>query len=170
MHAMLLVDTELSRDVEALGRTLAARGWMCATAESCTGGLAGAVCTSVPGASQWFAGGVMSYANAVKQNVLGVEAEVLARYGAVSETVVRQMAVGACWALGVQAAVSISGVAGPGGGTVEKPVGLVWLGFCVSSGPDTWTTDAQELRLRGSREEIRAQAVAQALRGLLQRV
>lgn len=165
MNEILLIEEDLQKELEELGRKLVAKGWMCATAESCTGGLVGAACTSVPGASQWFAGGVTSYANAVKANVLGVEAEVLAQHGAVSEAVVRQMATGACKALGVQVSVSISGVAGPGGGTPLKPVGTVWLGFCVNK-----IVDAEQWHFFGNREEIRALAVAHAVRGLLQRV
>lgn len=165
MDAMMILDAGLRKDIEALGRALVARGWMCGTAESCTGGLAGAACTAVPGASQWFAGGVMAYANAVKVGVLGVEERVLEEHGAVSDAVVREMAVGLCGTLGVQASVSISGVAGPAGGTPLKPVGTVWLGFCVNA-----VADAELLQLSGNREEIRAQAVACALRGLLQRI
>lgn len=165
MNEILSIDEGLRREIEELGRKLVAKGWMCGTAESCTGGLVGAACTSVPGASQWFAGGVIAYANAVKVNVLGVEAAELEQHGAVSEAVVRQMAAGACATLGVQAAVSISGVAGPGGGTALKPVGTVWLGFCVDK-----IVDAEQWHFFGNREEIRALAVAHAARGLLQRL
>lgn len=165
MTEMLLIEEDLRKELEELGRKLVGKGWMCATAESCTGGLVGAACTSVPGASQWFAGGIMAYANAVKMGVLGVEAEVLAQHGAVSEAVVLEMAAGAYGILGVQAAVSVSGVAGPEGGTPLKPVGTVWLGFCVNG-----AVDAEQWHFSGNREEIRAQAVARALKGLLQRL
>jgi PncC family amidohydrolase len=110
-----------------LAEMLKARGWMCATAESCTGGLIGAALTSVSGSSEWYLGGVISYANSVKVGLLGVSEEDLAAQGAVSEPVVRSMAQGACRATGADISCAVSGVAGPGGGTPEKPVGTVWM-------------------------------------------
>ena len=165
MNGVLVLEPPLRAVIEALGQTLVARGWMCGMAESCTGGLAGACCTAVPGASQWFAGGVVSYANAVKIRVLSVDPQELEAQGAVSEAVVRQMAQGLCRVLNVEAGVSISGVAGPGGGSPEKPVGTVWLGFCVQG-----RVDALRLSLDGDREHIRRAAVLAALKGLLQRL
>lgn len=152
-------------DIEALGDALVRRGMRCATAESCTGGLVGASITSVPGASLWFAGGIIAYANEVKMISLGVDPCTLEAHGAVSEDVVRQMAMGVCRALGVVAALSLSGVAGPSGGTTHKPVGLVCVGYAVVG-----HVDSETLYLDGSREGIRTAAVAHAVRGLLRRV
>ena len=145
-----------------LAACLRERGWLCAVAESCTGGLAGASLTDIPGASLWFAGGVISYSNEVKNRLLGVDAETLRLHGAVSEPVVRQMAAGACRATGAQAAVSLSGVAGPDGGTPEKPVGTVWIGVAVNG-----TTSAFRHLFHGDRQSVREQAVAAAIAHLL---
>lgn len=112
---------------ERIGNILRSRGWKMGTAESCTGGRIANMITLVAGSSDYFAGGVVSYSNEVKQNVLGVSAESLQRYGAVSREVVEQMALGAIRTLGCDCSVATSGVAGPGGGTPEKPVGTVWI-------------------------------------------
>ncbi|WP_295638515.1 CinA family protein [uncultured Mailhella sp.] len=148
--------------VEELASLLLARGMRCATAESCTGGLAGAMLTARPGSSDWYLGGVISYANEVKKRLLGVREEDLATVGAVSEPVVRSMALGACTATGAEAAMSTSGVAGPGGGTKEKPVGTVWIGWALNGG-----TRAKVFRFTGSRDEVRVQAARQAVAGLV---
>ena len=167
-HApLLLADAVLADDVARLAGCLMARGLTLATAESCTGGLIAATFTSMPGSSGWFVGGVVAYANSVKQGVLGVDAATLARHGAVSEAVVRAMALGACRALRADVAVSVSGVAGPGGGTLEKPVGLVWLGFARVDATGTATVDARCCHFSGAREAVRAQSVCEAVRGLL---
>ena len=108
--------------VGALASLLLERRMSCATAESCTGGLVGAMLTARPGSSDWYTGGVISYANEVKRDVLGVKEEDLESVGAVSEPVVRSMALGACRVAGADAAMATSGVAGPGGGSKEKPV------------------------------------------------
>ncbi len=159
----------LSEDVQstlmALGEALHRQNSLCATAESCTGGLLGSAITAVSGASLWFAGSVVAYANHVKMNVLGVSEQILLKDGAVSEACVCAMAEGVCRTLRVQVGVSVSGVAGPSGGTAQKPVGTVWLGFCVHG-----TTDALLLQLSGSRDQIRAEASVQALQALYQRV
>lgn len=121
-----------------IGRLLNGRHATLATAESCTGGYIAHCITGVAGSSAYFLGGVVSYANSVKVGLLDVPADVLAREGAVSQAVVEAMAVGACRRLGSDYAVATSGVAGPGGGTPEKPVGMVWMavagpdGLCVS--------------------------------------
>lgn len=167
-HAPLLpADAVLADDVARLAGCLTARGLTLATAESCTGGLIAATFTSMPGSSGWFVGGVVAYANSVKQGVLGVDAATLARHGAVSEAVVRAMALGACRALRADVAVSVSGVAGPGGGTPEKPVGLVWLGFARVDATGMATADARCCHFSGTREAVRAQSVCEAVRGLL---
>lgn len=112
---------------ERIGEILKEKQWILGTAESCTGGRIASMITSVPGSSDYFSGSVVSYSNGVKQSVLGVSEEDLARYGAVSQPVVEQMALGAIRTLGCDCAVATSGIAGPGGGTPEKPVGTVWV-------------------------------------------
>jgi nicotinamide-nucleotide amidase len=144
-----------------------ARGWTIGTAESCTGGLVAARLTSVPGSSDVVAGGIVSYANEVKQRSLGVPAELLVRHGAVSAAVAQAMAHGAREALGVDVAVSVTGVAGPGGGTPEKPVGLVHLHAVTPEGEL-----GRELTFPGDRAAIRARSVVIGLhlvRALLSR-
>ncbi len=144
--------------VTELVTLLARSGHTVSTAESCTGGLIAGALTSVPGSSTVFKGGVIAYANDAKQNILGVPADTLAMHGAVSEPVVRAMAEGARRLLGTTWAVSVSGIAGPGGGTAEKPVGLVWLAV---AGPEG--TTAEKHVFAGERGDVRAQAVATAL-------
>lgn len=112
---------------QVLGRLLRERGLQFATAESCTGGYVAHLITSVPGASDYFPGSIVSYANSIKEKQLGVRPETLARFGAVSDETVREMAAGALTALGADVALAISGIAGPDGGTPDKPVGTVWM-------------------------------------------
>lgn len=147
--------------VLALAHALKRRGLVCASAESCTGGMVGAMLTAVPGSSAWYLGGVISYANSVKQSLLHVRKEDLALFGAVSEAVVRSMAMGVCAALGADAAMSISGVAGPGGGSAEKPVGTVWIGWAFHG-----ESRAELFHFSGSRSNVRMQAAREAVRGL----
>ena len=135
-----------------------AAGLTIATAESCTGGLVAAALTEIPGSSDVFLGGAVVYANEAKEALVGVPAEVLAAHGAVSEETARAMAAGARKAFGADVAVSITGIAGPDGGTPEKPVGLVHIAVEGPSG-----TAATEVRLPGSREEVRARAATLAL-------
>lgn len=137
---------------------LNACGLTCATAESCTGGGVGAALTSVPGASNVFLGGVVSYSNAVKCNVLGVRGETLAEFGAVSSETAAQMAVGARRLTGADLAVSVTGVAGPGGGSVEKPVGLVWFALASADG-----VRSEKAIFAGDRAAVRKQSVVHAL-------
>lgn len=153
------------RRIRLLGDRLRARGLLCVTAESCTGGLIGGALTAVPGSSDWFAGGVISYADEVKIRLLGVDPASLATHGAVSEAVVRQMAAGVCRALGASVAVAVSGIAGPGGGTPEKPVGTVWFGFAVEG-----AVTARRLHLPGDRGAVRRAAAEAAVTGLLERL
>jgi len=165
--------------VEALGDALRARGWRLATAESCTGGLLAGACTAPAGASDWFAAGLVTYAYDAKEGLLGVPAAMLATHGAVSAEVAHAMARGALARAGVQAAVSITGIAGPGGGTPAKPVGTVWLGFAWTHARDTHeglpaggdaprvASRTECLQLSGDRAAIRAQTVAAALQRLL---
>ncbi len=143
---------------ERLVGLLKTRGLTCATAESCTGGGVGFAITSVAGASEVFAGGVISYSNEVKREVLGVSAATLAAVGAVSGEVAAQMADGARRLLKTDLAVSLTGIAGPDGGTAEKPVGLVWFG--LSTPTDTHT---ERMVFTGDRAAVRAQAIDHAL-------
>ena len=143
---------------ENLVELLKARGLVCATAESCTGGGVGSAITGVPGSSAVFAGGVISYSNEVKRDVLGVSAEALDQYGAVSPQVAEQMADGVRRLLKTDLAVSLTGIAGPDGGSDEKPVGLVWFGLSTPAG-----TRTEKCLFRGDRAQVRAQAVVHAL-------
>lgn len=156
-------DEELQQLAAELGDMLRARGWMVATAESCTGGWVGQLLTSIPGSSAWYERGFITYANAAKQEMLGVPADTLDTFGAVSEETASAMAAGALAHSHAQAALAISGVAGPGGGTPQKPVGLVCYGWALADGTHMSST----CRLDGDREEIRSRAVAAALRGLI---
>jgi nicotinamide-nucleotide amidase len=148
-----------------VAEAFAARGLTVATAESCTGGLLAARLTEQPGSSAWVLGGVTAYANSAKEQVLGVAGETLERHGAVSPEVAAALADGARARFGADVGVGITGIAGPGGGTADKPVGTVHL--CVA-GPDG--RDARSLRLPGSRTAVRERSVTMAmhlLRGLL---
>lgn len=148
--------------VRLLGQRMAAKGATLATAESCTGGLIAARCTDVPGSSAWFTGGVVAYANEVKRDVLGVGPDLLATHGAVSEPVVRAMAAGVRRLTGARLAVAVSGVAGPDGGTPEKPVGTVWV--AVADGENV---QAARFRFSGDRTAVRNATVDAALNMLL---
>lgn len=142
-----------------------AHGLLVATAESCTGGLLSALLTHRPGSSGFFLGGVNAYANSIKARVLGVPDAELQGFGAVSKEVASSMAVGVQQLFQAHFTCSITGVAGPGGGTQEKPVGLVCFGWSTPDG-----TTAQTSQLKGTREDIRAASCLMALLGLLQRV
>jgi nicotinamide-nucleotide amidase len=149
-------------DIAALGELLRARRERLVSAESCTGGLIAAACTSVAGSSDWFERGYVSYSNAAKTEVLGVPAALIDRHGAVSEEVARAMAGGALAHSHAQWAVAVTGIAGPGGATAGKPVGLVWLAW---AGPEGVV--AERRQFDGDRAAVRAQTVLRALEGLL---
>ena len=138
---------------------------MIAVAESCTGGSVAAALTSVPGSSKSFAGGIVSYSNEVKMQLLGVQRQDLDRFGAVSEEVAKQMAAGGREHLGTGIGLAITGIAGPSGGTHEKPIGLVWLAISEASGART-----RRLHLTGDREGIQSRATTAALGFLWERV
>ncbi|WP_226801795.1 nicotinamide-nucleotide amidase [Alkalilimnicola sp. S0819] len=157
-------DTGLDLLALDLGRQLRRAGWRCATAESCTGGWVAKVLTDVAGSSAWFERGYVSYSNAAKQDMLGVAPATLEAHGAVSEAVVREMARGAQTRAEVELSVAISGVAGPGGGCEDKPVGTVWFAWALADG-DLWALRRQ---FSGDREAVRRKAVAEALKGLLE--
>jgi PncC family amidohydrolase len=149
----------LKKAVEAeVGELLLQRGLCLALAESCTGGLVSHRLTNVPGSSAYYLGGINAYANAVKMRLLGVKKETLETYGAVSEETAREMALGARRALQADVAVSITGIAGPGGGSPDKPVGLTWIGL---SGPDY--LQAQAFIWPGDRLQVKEQSAEKAL-------
>jgi nicotinamide-nucleotide amidase len=149
----------------ALADALRARGWRMASAESCTGGLVAASCTSLAGSSDWFERGWVTYSNLAKTTELGVDAELIEAHGAVSEAVARAMATGAVEHAAVDCALSITGVAGPGGGSAAKPVGTVWFGWATTKG-----VFSERLLLPGDRTAIRVAATRHALDGLLIRL
>ncbi|WP_308368026.1 MULTISPECIES: CinA family protein [unclassified Microbulbifer] len=158
---------EILELAQTLGEELHKHGWRATAAESCTGGGIAAAITSVPGASNWFEGSVVSYANRIKRDWLDVAEEDLESFGAVSEQVARQMASGALAAMDANIAVAVSGIAGPDGGTEEKPVGTVWIAWAISAGQEPVTIRAQCFHFEGDRAAVQAQTVAEALRGML---
>lgn len=151
--------------IQALAERLQARHLMMATAESCTGGLIAAACTDVAGSSAWFERGFVSYSNAAKTELLGVPAGLIAAHGAVSEAVARAMAAGALQHSRAQVSVAVTGVAGPSGGSADKPVGTVWFAWATPEG--LWSERQQ---FPGDRAAVREATVAHALRVLLQRL
>ncbi len=153
-----------------LGEELHKRRWHATAAESCTGGGIAAAITSVPGASNWFEGSLVSYANRIKRDMLAVDGEDLETFGAVSEQVARQMASGALAVMDANVAVAVSGIAGPDGGTAEKPVGTVWIAWAHSEGQEPVTIDAKCFHFNGDRAAIQRQTVAEALKGMLELV
>ena len=164
---MITIDDPLVARVAALGDALRARRWHLATAESCTGGLLAGTCTAPAGASDWFDAGFVTYANAAKSGLLGVPDALIARHGAVSAEVADAMARGALAHANVQLALSITGVAGPGGGSAAKPVGTVWLGLAWTRDGGDVASRTERLQLDGDRAAIRSQTVAIALERLI---
>ena len=153
---------ELEAIAQEVGAQLMAQGAVLATAESCTGGWVAQTVTSLAGSSNWFDAGFVTYSNRAKERMLGVQAQTLIDHGAVSEAVVLQMAHGACANSNASYSVAISGVAGPGGGSDEKPVGTVWIAWMTPE-----KTSAKKFLFDGDRKSVRKQAVAEALQGLL---
>lgn len=148
---------------QRLGEVLCARGWLLATAESCTGGWIAEAVTATAGSSGWFDRGFVTYSNEAKTEMLGVGADTLARHGAVSEAAVREMVAGALARSRAQIAVAVSGVAGPGGGSPTKPVGMVCLAWAVAGEAPRAVTR----RFDGDREAVRRQTVECALQELI---
>jgi nicotinamide-nucleotide amidase len=146
-----------------VGELLKSHGLMLATAESCTGGGVAQAITEVAGSSAWFERGFVTYSNLSKQQMLGVSATTLDQRGAVSEAVVREMVAGALQHSAAQVALAVSGIAGPDGGTADKPVGTVWFAWGLKDGE----TLAQRHQIAGDRAEVRAQAVHIALQGVV---
>ena len=155
------MERQLTAAVQALAHRLLHLQWMLATAESCTGGMVAAACTDLAGSSGWFERGFVTYSNAAKTQMLGVDAQLIATHGAVSEPVARAMAEGALQHSDAQLALAITGVAGPGGGTDAKPVGMVWFAF---AGP--WGVHSDVQHLDGNRAAVRQAAALYALRQL----
>lgn len=166
-HSRRVTDRELHGLAEQIGRGARAAGWHIVTAESCTAGWIAKALTDVPGSSQWFDSGYVTYSNSAKIRAVGVSARTLAEQGAVSEATVREMAQGALQVAGVELAIAVSGIAGPDGGTPEKPVGTVCFGIATAAA--TRPVEICECRhFAGGRDQVRRQAVAHALRLALQ--
>lgn len=157
---------DLNIIAEQVGAALKSRGLMLASAESCTGGWVGEAVTSVAGSSHWYDRGFITYTNESKQEMLGVSAQTLAEFGAVSEQTVREMAAGALKHSRAYITLAISGVAGPGGGTPDKPVGTVCMAWAVREGAGL----SQTFHFLGDRTAVRRQAVAAALQGVLRMI
>jgi nicotinamide-nucleotide amidase len=155
-------EAELTALVEQLAQRLLALGWRLSTAESCTGGLIAAACTELAGSSEWFERGFVSYSNAAKTELLGVDAALIERHGAVSEEVARAMVQGAISQSHAQVALAVTGVAGPSGGSAAKPIGTVWFGWATPAG-----VVSEMRRFNGDRRHVRQATVLHALERLL---
>jgi len=162
-------DKAIGELANALVDELAADHRVIATAESCTGGWIAKAITDIPGSSDVFHYGIVSYSNGAKESMLGVKLTTLEEHGAVSEAVVVEMAKGALRLSGANIAVAVSGVAGPGGGSDEKPVGMVWFAWAVRDGAKTRSETSCE-HFSGDRELVRELTVAHALQGALERL
>ncbi len=156
-------EQELRDLAEQLGECLMSKGMKLASAESCTGGWLAKIITDIPGSSAWFVGSVVSYSNEAKQSLLGVSADTLSEFGAVSGDTVLEMSDGLFAHTDADVAVSISGIAGPDGGSDDKPVGLVWLSW----GKRDKSVFANSFNFDGDREDVRRQSIKQALDNLL---
>jgi nicotinamide-nucleotide amidase len=156
-------DAEFTMLAAQLADCLLTKGWTLATAESCTGGWIAKCCTDLAGSSAWFERGFVTYSNEAKQEMLGVAPEELETEGAVSETVALSMARGVRNRAGVNTALSVTGIAGPDGGTADKPVGTVWFSWSV----DGQAARSEVMQFAGGRDAVRRQTVAHAMRGLL---
>jgi len=150
--------------VDRVGQALLARHWMLVAAESCTGGWIAKVITDLAGSSRWFERGFVTYSNAAKMELLGVQETTLATHGAVSAATVNEMTQGALAHSHAQIAVAVSGIAGPDGGSADKPVGTVWLGWMIKDGVPRNHCH----QFNGDREAVRIQAVIATLEGVLE--
>ena len=159
---MVPSEQELRDLAEQLGECLVARGLKLASAESCTGGWLAKIITDIPGSSAWFTGSVVSYSNEAKQSLLGVSENTLKEFGAVSGETVLEMSDGLFAHTDADVAVSVSGIAGPDGGSEDKPVGLVWLSW----GKRDKSVFANPYNFAGDREAVRKQSIKQALNNL----
>lgn len=158
-----MTDPTTSQLCAQVAQALLARGWKLATAESCTGGMIAAACTDLSGSSNWFERGFVTYSNEAKVDLLGVDAALVTQHGAVSEVVARAMAFGAIRHSLAQASVAVTGVAGPTGGSADKPVGTVWFGFQVDG-----RLTSERRHFDGDRAAVRTATVQHALRRLLE--
>jgi nicotinamide-nucleotide amidase len=158
-----MTEEDVTRLARMLGRACKRRGVCLATAESCTGGGVAAACTRIPGSSEWFERGMVTYTNVAKREMLGVSEETLGSHGAVSEEVAREMAAGALQHSHADVSVAVTGIAGPGGGVPGKPVGTVHFAWGVRDGP----IQARKFFFKGNRAAVRLQSVAVALQGLI---
>jgi len=156
----------MDNQIEQLAKKLIDAELVMATAESCTGGGIAQALTAISGSSQWFDSGLVTYSNEAKQRLLGVPIELIVDWGAVSEPVAKSMAEGAANQDGVDLAVAVTGVAGPTGGTKEKPVGTVWIAWKLQN----HQTEAHCYRFDGDRSEIRQATINAAITGLLERL
>ncbi len=162
-------DAEVRDLAQALVDALNVAGKTLTTAESCTGGWIAKALTDIPGSSACFAYGIVSYSNGAKESLLGVRNQTLVDHGAVSAATVAEMAEGALRLSGADFGVAVSGVAGPDGGSNDKPVGTVWFAWAVR-GKSGVTTDTHQQNFEGNREGVRLQSVAHALRGVQERL
>lgn len=160
---MVVSEQELRDLAEQLGECLSAKGMKLASAESCTGGWLAKIITDIPGSSAWFTGSVVCYSNESKHSLLGVDEKTLQEFGAVSGETVLEMSDGIFTHTDADVAVSVSGIAGPDGGTEDKPVGLVWLSW----GKRDKSVFANPFNFAGDREAVRKQSIKQALNNLL---
>lgn len=158
------MDAEIITWATRLGELLQARGWMATTAESCTGGGVACAITAIAGSSAWFDRSFVTYTNQAKAEMLGIAAELIEQHGAVSQPVVEAMALGALTHSTAQLSVAISGIAGPGGATPDKPVGLVWFAWAAKG--QEGRVFCEERRFAGNRDEVRQQAILAALKGM----
>jgi nicotinamide-nucleotide amidase len=155
----------LVNPVERIAELLREREWKLATAESCTGGMISAACTDLAGSSDWFERAFVTYSNEAKNEMLGVDASLIDAHGAVSEVVARAMAFGAVRHSKAQVSVAVTGIAGPAGGSPQKPVGTVWFAFMVDG-----LLSSETRRFDGDRAQVRRATVQHALDGLIERV
>lgn len=158
-----MTESQITRLAREVGEACRRRGVTLATAESCTGGGVAEAITRIAGSSEWFDRGFVTYANAAKEELLGVRAETLQAHGAVSEAVACEMAAGALVHSGARASVAVTGIAGPGGATPGKPVGLVWIAWADRGGH----VQPRRFVFGGDRTAVRRQSVAVALAGFL---
>lgn len=158
----MIISAEIKNLVQSLAKGLIEKKYQLATAESCTGGLIGSVCTDLSGSSAWFQCALVTYSNSAKQHLLGVDAETLSNYGAVSKETVSEMCAGALQQQ-VDIVVAVSGIAGPSGGSDEKPVGTVYIGWQIKGE----RSHVNRFNFAGDRSEVRYQATCEALKGLI---
>ena len=155
-------EIELRQQTQQLGEQLVAQNLTLATAESCTGGWVSKIITDIDGSSRWFECALVTYSNTSKRDLLGVAQVSLDQFGAVSQPVVKEMVLGLLDRCSANLGVSISGIAGPGGGTADKPVGTVWIAWARPGR----VMESTKFEFRGDREQVRLQAVAEALHGV----